>query len=246
MGLHLHPPMSFRPSPASLRDEVDAAAALDGTQETAFRQDLGLTARLLPELRSTSQRRPDQSPLGLGRVGTRTRCRQILTKSGLVTGDLDMARQSEDIEVTATREVVFMSLESTTRTMNAYFESLLNGGEFDKFFTDDVEWTTLETGDKVTGRHAVRDYIVSMHRKIFDAHPEVKKIVIGDGIAALEADFVGIHTGDFAGIAPTGAAVRVPYCVFYDVDDEGISALRAYLPIRQMMEQLQAEQTARV
>jgi hypothetical protein len=37
--------------------------------------------------------------------------------------------------------------------------------------------------------------------------------------------------------------VRIPYRVFYDVDDDGISALRAYLPIRQMMEQLQAAQT---
>ena len=70
-----------------------------------------------------------------------------------------MPRQPEDIEMTSTRKVVFMSLEATTQTMNSYFESLLNGGEFDKFFTDDVEWTTLETGDKVTGRQAVRGYV---------------------------------------------------------------------------------------
>ena len=161
-------------------------------------------------------------------------------------GDLDMPQQPEDIEMTSTRKVVFMSLEATTQTMNSYFESLLNGGEFERFFTTDVEWTTVETGDKVTGRQAVRDYIVSIHREIFDAHPEVKRIAIGDGVAAVEADFVGTHTGNFAGIAPTGAAVRIPYSVFYDVDDDGISALRAYLPIRQMIEQLRAKQTASV
>ncbi len=161
-------------------------------------------------------------------------------------GDLDMSRQPEDIEMTSTRKVVFMSLEATTQTMNSYFESLLNGGAFERFFTTDVEWTTVETGDKVTGRQAVRDYIVSIHREIFDAHPEVKRIAIGDGVAAVEADFVGTHTGNFAGIAPTGAAVRIPYSVFYDVDDDGISALRAYLPIRQMIEQLRAKQTASV
>jgi predicted ester cyclase len=161
-------------------------------------------------------------------------------------GDLDMPQQPEDIEMTSTRKVVFMSLEATTQTMNSYFESLLNGGAFERFFTTDVEWTTVETGDKVTGRQAVRDYIVSIHREIFDAHPEVKRIAIGDGVAAVEADFVGTHTGNFAGIAPTGAAVRIPYSVFYDVDDDGISALRAYLPIRLMMEQLQAEQTVSV
>ena len=86
-----------------------------------------------------------------------------------------MPRQPEDIEMRSTRKVVFMSLEGTTRTMNAYFESLLNGEEFDKFFTDDVEWTTVETGDKVTGRQAVRDYIVSMHRQIFDAIPRSRR-----------------------------------------------------------------------
>jgi predicted ester cyclase len=126
--------------------------------------------------------------------------------------------------------------------MQSYFGALINGGDFEQFFTDDVEWTTIETGDKIVGREAVRDYIVSMHRKIFDAHPEVRSLAIADGVAAVEADFVGIHTGEFAGLAPTGAAVRIPYSVFYDVNDEGISALRAYLPIRQMVEQLQAEQ----
>jgi predicted ester cyclase len=198
-------------------------------------------------VRSTSERR-------LGQIPVRTLSRgdvhpvpadfhDVRTAlSSWVDGGLDMRRQREDIEMRSTREVVFMSLETTTQTMNSYFESLLNGGDFDKFFTDDVEWTTVETGEKATGRRAVRDYIISMHRKTFDAHPEVKKIAIGDGVAAVEADFVGTHTGDFAGIAPTGAAVCVPYCVFYDVDDDGISALRAYLPIRQMMVELQAEQ----
>jgi hypothetical protein len=40
------------------------------------------------------------------------------------------------------------------------------------------------------------------------------------------------HTGEFAGIAPTGASLRVPYSVFYDVTDAGITALRAYMPLR--------------
>ena len=137
-----------------------------------------------------------------------------------------------------------MSLEATTRTMNSYVEALLNGGDVGQFFTDDVQWTTIETGDQIIGRQAVRDYIVSLHSKLFDAHPEVKNVAIADGIVALEADFVGTHTGEFAGIAPTGAAVRVPYCVFYDVDDAGIRALRVYLPVRQMVAQLQAEPAA--
>ena len=138
-----------------------------------------------------------------------------------------------------------MSLEATTETINSYLDALLNGGDFGQFFTDNVRWTTMETGDEIQGREAVQDFIIALHRELFDAKPEVRSVGIADGLAALEADFVGVHTGEFAGIAPTGAAVRVPYCVFYDVDEDGITALRAYMPVRQMVAELEAAATAR-
>jgi predicted ester cyclase len=137
-----------------------------------------------------------------------------------------------------------MSLEASKRTIDSYLNALLNGGDFGQFFTDDVHWTTMETGDEIQGRDAVRDFIVALHRELFDAKPEVRSVAITDGLAALEADFVGVHTGEFAGIAPTGAAVRVPYCVFYDMDEDGITALRAYMPVRQLIAELEAAATA--
>ena len=138
-----------------------------------------------------------------------------------------------------------MSLEATTGTINSYLDALLNGGDFGQFFTDNVRWTTMETGDEIQGREAVRDFIIALHKELFDARPEVRSVGIADGLAALEADFVGVHTGEFAGIAPTGAAVRMPYCVFYDVDEDGITALRAYMPVRQMVAELEAASAAR-
>jgi predicted ester cyclase len=131
-----------------------------------------------------------------------------------------------------------MSLESTTRIMNGYFEALLGGKDFGEFFTDDVSWTMMETGDQVRGREAVRDLIVELHTKAFDAHPELKRSAVTDGFAFVEADFVGTHTGVFADIPPTGVAIRVPYCVAYDVVDDGIQALRGYMPIILMRQQL--------
>ena len=133
-----------------------------------------------------------------------------------------------------------MSLEATTETINSYMDALLNGGDFGQFFTENVRWTTMETGDEIQGREAVRNFIVALHSQLFDAKPEVRSLGIADGLAGLEADFVGVHTGEFAGVAPTGAAVRVPYCVFYDVGEEGITALRAYMPVRQLVAQLEA------
>ena len=59
---------------------------------------------------------------------------------------------------------------------------------------------------------------------------ELKNLLVDEGKAAIEADFVGTHTGEFAGVAPTGRAVRVPYSVIYDLRGDQISALRIYLP----------------
>jgi len=124
--------------------------------------------------------------------------------------------------------------------MNAYFDALLGGGDYAQYFTEDVSWTTVETGEHLHGRQAVRDYIVAFHTRIFDAHPEPSHVGIADGYAFAEADFVGTQTAEFAGIAPTGAPVRVPYTMAYDVNETGITALRAYIPIAQIVAQLQA------
>lgn len=43
----------------------------------------------------------------------------------------------------------------------AFFAS--DGASNQQFFTDQVEWTTVETGEKIRGRGAVRDFIVALH-----------------------------------------------------------------------------------
>lgn len=135
-----------------------------------------------------------------------------------------------------------MSLETTTRTIDAYLDSLQERGDFGRFFAEDALWTTMENGQEIRGRDAVRDFIAALHTQLFDARLEVRSVIVGDGSAALEAEFVGVHTGEFAGVPATGADVRAPYSVFYDVTDRGITALRAYMPLRQMIADLQAAQ----
>ena len=136
-----------------------------------------------------------------------------------------------------------MSLEATTRIMDGYFEALLGGEDFAQFFTDDVSWTTMETGDQIQGREAVRDFIVAFHTQSFDAHPELNRSGITDGFALVEADFVATHW-NLCRHSSTGAPIRVPYYAAYDVVDEGIQALRGYLPIMLMTQHLQAAMTA--
>jgi steroid delta-isomerase-like uncharacterized protein len=132
-----------------------------------------------------------------------------------------------------------MTVEGTSQTMRSYLDAFLARGDFAEYYTDEVTWTTVGAGQELQGRQPVRDFLMWMHTQAFDAHPKVKTLVVGDGQAALEADFVGTHTGEFLGMAPTGKSVQVPYCVIYDLHDDKITALRAYIPMDLFTQHLQ-------
>jgi ketosteroid isomerase-like protein len=136
-----------------------------------------------------------------------------------------------------------MSVEETRTTLDRYLDALLNGGDFGSFFSDDVLWTTMETGEEIRGRGPVRDFILALHTHVFHASPEVRSITVADGAAGLEAVFIGEHAEEFAGIAPRGTMVRLPYAVFYDVEGGSITALRAYVSIAALTQQLRAADT---
>ena len=136
-----------------------------------------------------------------------------------------------------------MSREQTEETMRRYLDALVAKGDFASHFADDVVWTTMESREEVRGRDAVRDLIVSLHTQMFEAVPELGTLVCGDGTAALEAVFVARHVSEFAGIPAAGARVRLPYTVFYELDRDGITALRAYLSIAALVAQLQPART---
>ena len=134
-----------------------------------------------------------------------------------------------------------MSTDDTQRIIDGYLDALLSGGDFGASFADDVRWTTMETGEVISGRGAVRNFIVAFHTQLFEAAPELGLVVCGDGSAALEATFKGRHIAEFAGVAATGAEVSVPYSMFYEIDAGRIAALRAYLPIASLVQQLRAK-----
>ena len=133
-----------------------------------------------------------------------------------------------------------MADKTTRAVMDEYLEALRGGSDFGRFFAPDVVWTTMETGEQVRGRDAVRDHIVTVHSRAFRAQPELVSMCTGDGNAMLEAVFIGTHVGDFAGVPPTGVHVRLPYCMAYDIADGAITALRAYFPMAALRAQLAA------
>jgi hypothetical protein len=87
-------------------------------------------------------------------------------------------------------------------------------------------WSPLE--GTAVGRDHAGQLIRYVHQNAFDAQAEVKNLLVDEGKTTIEADFVGTHAGEFAGIQPTGRAVRVPYSVLYDLRGDKISGLWIY------------------
>jgi steroid delta-isomerase-like uncharacterized protein len=124
------------------------------------------------------------------------------------------------------------------QVMQDYLDTLVKRADFLAYFTSDVVATFEGTDQRADGREAAGQLIRYVHEIAFDARMELKNLLTDDGKAAIEADFVGTHTGEFAGIPATGRAVRVPYSVVYDLSGGQISALRIYFPMSLLIEQL--------
>lgn len=132
-----------------------------------------------------------------------------------------------------------LSMSNTAReTFDAYAQALLSGGDITRFLAPDVRWTTMETGEEVRGPESVRDLIAYIHSSAFDASVELVRVVSDEHGVVIEAVFDGVQTGEFLGRPPTGARVRVPYTMSYDIADGRITALRAYFPLAAVRDQL--------
>ena len=69
-----------------------------------------------------------------------------------------------------------------------------------------------------------------LHEQAFDAHPQLQCLLVDGEESGTEADFVGNHIGEYAGIPATGKEVRVPYSVVYDLVGEQFSGIRTATP----------------
>jgi steroid delta-isomerase-like uncharacterized protein len=102
----------------------------------------------------------------------------------------------------------------------------------------DVVFRTMATGEEHRGPDGVSKMLNYIYHTAFDAHAETKNMIFAEGKAVLEADFVGKHIGEFAGIPATGKDVRVPLCVVYDLEDDQIKRARVYMEMPVLFQQL--------
>jgi predicted ester cyclase len=131
-----------------------------------------------------------------------------------------------------------MSTEQTQQAMQGYLDMLVKRGAYGQYFTDDCVFVLMGPRQETKGKQAVEQFIRYFHEQAFDAEPQVKTLLCGDGQAALEAVFHGTHTGEFLGVSATGRLVDVPYTVFYELRGDKISMLRGYIPMDVLIGQL--------
>jgi len=128
-----------------------------------------------------------------------------------------------------------MSVEGTRKAVERYLQS--NHTDL-SMMASDVVFTNMATGDMFRGVEGVKQMIHYVYHVAFEARAEVKSIVAQDGKAVLEADFVGKHIGEFAGVKPTGKQVRVPLCVTYDLENDKIKRGRVYWEVPAFLKQV--------
>jgi predicted ester cyclase len=105
----------------------------------------------------------------------------------------------------------------------------------------DAVFIDMSTGARHEGREAIAHMLQFIYHTAFDARFEMRHLVVGEGLASIEGDFVGRHIGEFAGVPATGREVRVPLSVTYVVGPEGIREGRIYMLGSVMMAQLDTE-----
>lgn len=117
-----------------------------------------------------------------------------------------------------------MSVERTRELLDRYFNAMGNDRDFSVFYTDDVTWVMVDSGQEVRGPTAVRDYILELHSKMFDH--EQRDLDISDGHAYLEGSAVAERDG---------SGPRFTYCLVYDFDAGRISTTRCYGTLAALM-----------
>ena len=100
-------------------------------------------------------------------------------------------------------------MSAERQVVQDYIDALVKRADFTGFLHRGRHRHIRGTDQRADGREAAGQLIRYVHENAFDARPELKNLLVDTGKAAIEADFAGTHTGEFAGIQLAGRAVQV-------------------------------------
>ena len=128
-----------------------------------------------------------------------------------------------------------MSIDRNRAALIGYLEGHDAAG-----LAEDAVFTDMSSGQSWRGREAIAGMLDGMYHHLFDAHAETKNLIIDEEHAVLEADFIGRHIGEFAGVPATNKEVNVPLAVIYDFRDGQIVAGRVFWTVPVFLAQVGA------
>ncbi len=134
--------------------------------------------------------------------------------------------------------IVAQPSENSARTrelMQRYLESEHSDLSM---LAEEVVFTNMATGEKYKGTEEISNMLNYVYHVAFDAEAELKNLIVEDNRAVLEAEIVGKHIGEFAGVAATNKDVRIPLCVVYDFENDQIKSARIYFEVPALMKQI--------
>ena len=109
------------------------------------------------------------------------------------------------------------------------------------YLSENVAFRIMATGQEHHGRDAVAAMFGYFYGGgAFEAHAEMRSETVDGDRAAAEADLIGRHVGEFAGVPATGKNVRVPFAVHYDLRDGEIVEGRVYFEVPVFLAQVRA------
>jgi steroid delta-isomerase-like uncharacterized protein len=118
-----------------------------------------------------------------------------------------------------------MSISDTAEVFERYAAS--NHSDV-SMMAPDVVFRVMATGQEFRTPDGVLGMLDWFYHGAFEARADERTRVVGEGVVAIEADFVGRHAGEFAGVPATGKEVSVPLAVVYDLSDGQIVEGRIY------------------
>lgn len=126
-----------------------------------------------------------------------------------------------------------MSAAQTRTILDAYLR-----GHDTSALAPNAVFTLMGSGQRYEGHEAIEGLLEYFYHTAFDADFESTRLLVTEDGAALEGHLVGIHTGEFMGIAATGKQVRVPMCIVYAVGMAGIESAHIYFEQESLQAQL--------
>lgn len=138
-----------------------------------------------------------------------------------------------------TTNTTVQSTSNTARTRAVIARYVESNHSDLSMMADDVVFINMASGERHTGPEQVAEMLNYVYHVAFDAHAEKRNLVVDGNHAVLEADIVGKHIGEFAGVAPTNKNVRIPLAVAYDLEDGKIKEARIYFELPALMAQVQ-------